>query len=162
MAWRAMATGDLDAVEALAARIHPDYPEDRSVFIERLKLAPEGAFFLEIDGAPQGYLVSHPWRLGEIPPLDSLLGALPDDPDTHYIHDLALAPPARGTGAAAAIVDRLISEVSDILPTISLVAVNGSEPFWSRFGFMVEDRAGLRDKLLSYDSQARFMVRQNR
>ncbi|MFX9008082.1 hypothetical protein ABTN33_19340, partial [Acinetobacter baumannii] len=45
--WRAMSIADLPLVNVLAARIHPDYPEDEVVFAERLRLYPEGCRVLE-------------------------------------------------------------------------------------------------------------------
>jgi hypothetical protein len=40
--WRAMAAADLPAVNALAERIHPSFPEDAAIFAERLRLYPDG------------------------------------------------------------------------------------------------------------------------
>ena len=42
---------------------------------------------------------------------------------------------------------------------MSLVAVNASAPFWSRFGFEIVSEPALDAKLKSYDDAARFMVR---
>ena len=76
--WRAMEAADLAAVERVAAHVHPDYPEDEAVFAERLSLCPEGCLVLARPlGDPCGYVVAHPWRLGQPPALNSLLGALP-------------------------------------------------------------------------------------
>ena len=91
--WRRMAPADLPAVMAIAAVVHPDYPEDEPVFAERLRLAPEGCHVLAGEGgALQGYLVSHPWPAGAVPALNSLLGAIPPGTVNWYIHDLALLP----------------------------------------------------------------------
>jgi len=51
--WRAMSACDLDAVVALAARIHVDHPERGEVLAEKLTLFPDGCFTLEgIGSAP--------------------------------------------------------------------------------------------------------------
>jgi hypothetical protein len=42
---------------------------------------------------------------------------------------------------------------------MSLVAVNGSLPFWYKHGFREVVRPELADKLNSYEHAARFMVR---
>ena len=55
-------------------------------------------------GLLHGYLVSHPWPAGAVPALNSLLGEIPPGTANWYIHDLALLPAGRGTGAAGRIV----------------------------------------------------------
>ena len=160
MHWRAMTTLDLPAVEAIAAEVHPSFPEDLSVFAERQRLYPEGTRLLEMGGLASGYVLSHPWRYGELPPLNSLLGAIPTHADTYYVHDLAMLNSARGTGAAAMIVGDILRHAKAAsLPSVSLVAVNGSIPFWHKHGFRVQNVPELSDKLKSYEDAARLMTR---
>jgi GNAT superfamily N-acetyltransferase len=161
--WRPMREGDLAAVPAVAAVVHPDFPEDVSVFAERLRLSPDGCFALEAAtaaGGLAGYMVSHPWHAGSPPALDTLLVALPEPPGTWYLHDLALLPAARGSGAGAAIVAALADQARrQGFSTLSLVAVGGSSGFWQRQGFSAADDPALSQKLASYGATARFMVR---
>ena len=156
--WRPMRPVDLPAAERIAAVVHPDFPEDETVFAERLALYPEGCRLLVGEGEALGYAITHPWRRGEPPALNSLLGALPARPDTYYIHDLALLPGARGGGAAGRLVT-LLAEQARGLPGMSLVAVNGSVPFWRRQGFSVVREPRLAAKLRSYDAEACLMER---
>ncbi|WP_245431183.1 GNAT family N-acetyltransferase [Rhodoplanes roseus] len=154
-----MAEADLASVLAVAAEVHPDYPEDRAVFAERLRLVPAGCRVLDGAAGLAGYVVSHPWSGGP-PALDSLLGALPDTPETWYLHDLALLSGARGSGAGAAIVAHLAAQARAAgFTTMSLVAVGGSTGFWGRQGFSVVADPALAEKLASYGATARFMVR---
>lgn len=158
--WRAMSGYDLGAVSMIAASVHPDFPESDAVLAERQALYPHGTYLFEVNEKPVGYVLSHPWRLGDLPPLDTLLGTLPAGADTYYIHDLALLPVARRIGAASFIVEALGKHAAAHgFATMSLVAVNGSRGFWERHGFAVEDRPELAEKLLSYEPQARLMVR---
>jgi len=160
MYWRALTNLDLPAVEAIAAQVHPAFPEDAAIFAARQRLYPEGTRLLELNDTPSGYILSHPWHFGQLPALNALLGAVPDDSDTYYLHDLALLPAARGTGAAAMIVgDMLRHARSAGLPSVSLVAVNGSLPFWYKHGFRAVHAPELADKLASYEDAARLMVR---
>ena len=160
VAWRAMTGYDLRAVEAIAAEVHPGLFEAPEVLAERHRLYRNGCYLLEIGEKPAGYLLSHPWRFGALPALNSLLSAIPADANTYYLHDLALLPVARRVGAASRIVEALIKHATARrLPTMSLVAVNGSAGFWERHGFVVTDKPGLEAKLLSYDRAARFMVK---
>lgn len=158
--WRAMSAADLPAINALAVRIHPDFPEDEAVFAERLRLYPDGCRVFERDNRIEAYVVSHPWLRAEPPALNSLLGELPSDPATYYIHDLALAPEARGSGAAPDIVAWLAAHaLTSGLLSMSLIAVNGSSGFWQRQGFEVTHNSLLEAKLRSYGDDAVFMIR---
>lgn len=158
--WRALTIFDLPAVEAIAATVHPAFPEDLAVLAERQRLYPDGARILELGGVPSGYILAHPWRFKSLPVLNSLLGEIPADADTFYLHDLALLPAARGTGAAAMIVGEMLRHARlSHFATVSLVAVNGSQLFWHKHGFRPVDAPELADKLASYDAAARFMAR---
>jgi ribosomal protein S18 acetylase RimI-like enzyme len=158
--WRPMTQADLPGVNAIAAVVHPSYPEDVAIFQERLALYPEGCHVLAATGGTlAGYIVSHPWRDREPPPLNSLLGALPAQPSTYYIHDIALLPEARGAGAAKTITAILIDHARRAgFATVSLIAVNGSQPFWERAGFARIDDRRLAAKLTSYGGDACVMT----
>ena len=161
--WRPMTAKDLTAVDAIAARVHPLYPEEQAVLAERLRLYPDGCraldMALDMGGAGiAGYVLSHPWHLGEPPALNVMLERIPSPGSTYYIHDLALLPEARGSGAGFLIVNELISHARELgLPSLSLVAVNGSMPFWERHGFEAATVQHESSKPSSYGEDARLM-----
>lgn len=158
--WRGMTGFDLPEVERVANTVHPDYFEALEVLSERQMLYRDGAYVLEVGDRISGYVLSHPWRFGDAPALNALIGSLPEEPDTYYIHDIAVLPLARKVGAARQMVESLIKHaIAGGFPSIALIAVNGSQPFWQKFGFAVETVDGLSQKLLSYDGDARYMVR---
>jgi len=131
------------------------------VLAERLKLYQNGCYLLEVGEKPAGYVLSHPWSYGSLPPLNTLLNRLPAEPDTYYLHDLCLLPVARRIGAAGKIVEALAKHAdAEGYPTMTLVAVNSSVPFWERHKFAVTEVPELYGKLLSYEEAARYMVRQ--
>ena len=147
-------------VVQIAAAVHPDFFESPDVLAERQRLYHHGAYLLEVNERPAGYILSHPWELGTLPRLNEALGALPEAADTYYLHDLALLPVARRVGAASYITHALAKHArAHGFPTMSLVAVNGSAPFWERHEFVVTDIPELFPKLLSYEPEARLMVR---
>ena len=155
-----MSASDLPAVNALAARIHPSFPEDAAVFAERLRLYPDGCRVFERGNGIEAYVVSHPWFQIGPPVLNSLLGELPATPAVYYIHDLALAPEVRGLGAAPEIVAWLAAHaLASGLSGMSLIAVNGSSGFWQRQGFAVVEESALAGKLATYDEAACYMRR---
>jgi ribosomal protein S18 acetylase RimI-like enzyme len=156
-----MAEADLDAVCAVARTAFPNHPEDREVFANRLALNPRGCFVLAAgDEQALGYLIAYPWRLDDAPPLNTVVGQLPDAPNVLYLHDLALAPEARGGGHAARIVERLAEQAAQARwPAVALVAVNQAVPFWTGLGFLPRDTPDMTRKLASYGDDARYMVR---
>lgn len=158
--WRLMMPADVPAVLEVSQRVHPAYPEDLAIFAERQRLYPAGCFVLADAAGLHGYALSHPWRFGQPPSLNTLLHALPQYADTYYLHDIALAESARGGGFGGQIVGRLIAvaEASGA-GNLSLVAVNGSVPFWQRQGFAVVEDEAIRTRVLSYDGAASFMAR---
>ncbi len=160
LAWRAMTAYDLPAVATIATKVHPGFFEEPAIFAERQSLYRNGAYLLEIGERPAGYVLSHPWRYGALPKLNSLLEAIPADADTYYIHDLALLPVARRIGAASYIIEALTKHArAQDFATMSLVAVNASQGFWEKHGFVVESAPELSRKLRSYEAAARLMVK---
>jgi GNAT superfamily N-acetyltransferase len=154
-----MEAGDLAAVMSIAEIVHPTFPEKVEVFAERLSLFPRGCLVLDGPDGAEGYVVAHPWRALSIPLLDSLIGQLPRQEGTRYIHDLALLPGARAKRAGSEIVQRLVDEArADAVPSLSLVAVYGSVPFWQRQGFAAVATTELTARLLGYGPGATFMV----
>lgn len=152
-----MRPADLGSVEQVAARVHVDFPEHLDIPRERLALFPAGCMVFADAAQIAGYCIAHPGTFGQPPALDTLLHALPDHADTLYIHDLALLPAARGTGAGRAAVAALIRLAEHhALATLSLIAVSASGPFWQQNGFA---DAVPTKSIASYGAAARFMAR---
>jgi ribosomal protein S18 acetylase RimI-like enzyme len=143
MTWRPMRRADLAAVAALEARCHaPLPPEGEALFAERLALFPEGCLAATDGEGLAGYAVAHPWRTGNPPALGQMLGALPHDADCLHLHDIALAPRARGKGLVGAALLRLAAVARGHgLGAFSLVAVHGTGPLWQRHGFVAAGAA---------------------
>ncbi|RJF83874.1 GNAT family N-acetyltransferase [Azospirillum cavernae] len=159
--WRAMADTDLDAVLGVADVVHPDYPEDRAVFAERLALYPAGCRLAERDGVALGYGVMHPGRLGVPPPLDAPLGALPAAADCLYLHDIALLPETRGLGLGASVLDYAHGLAArGGFAWLALTSTPGARSYWDRAGFTPYDGGGpaLAAKLASYGDGMAYMT----
>lgn len=161
LGWRLMTPDDLDGVVQVARIAFPDHFEDRACFENRLDLHPPGCFVLTgADGGVMGYLVGYPWRGTAAPALNTLIDALPAEPDRLYLHDLALRPESRGGGRTRAAVETLAGHARGLgLPRMALVAVNDATRFWEGQGFSVVDAPDIRAKLESYGSDARYMER---
>ena len=155
-----MQASDLPAVMRIAAQVHPDYPEDEAIFVERQQLYAPGCWVRQQADELCGYLVSHPSRLGMPPALNSLLHALPSPASSYYLHDIALLPAARGANAAGEILAKLCTQaVHEGLDNLSLIAVHQSSPFWQKQQFQPANHLVPADKLHSYDTAACYMVR---
>jgi GNAT superfamily N-acetyltransferase len=151
---------DIPAVYALSRHVHTDHPEREAVLAEKRMLFPTGCFVLEADGGVAGYAFSHPWVKDSVPSLDTFLTALPDHPTTYFIHDVTLDERARGHGYAAKIVPTLMDIArAHGLTHMMLVAVNGAEGFWGRFGFaLIQDAAIQQTVHAKYGSAAALMT----
>jgi GNAT superfamily N-acetyltransferase len=156
--WRPMTSADLPSVDAIARTIHAALPERPEIFEERLRLYPAGCYVLDLSARPAGYVVSHPWRAARPPDLDTLLGAIPADADTYYIHDIALLPEARQTGAGSRIFTFLKGVARrESLPSITLIAVYDAARFWRRHGLRPVEAPALEEKLAGYGPEACLM-----
>ena len=159
--WRRAHVTDLEAISAIAARIHPDLPERPDVLAEKTRLYPDGCRVLVTGNAIAGYGLAHPWMQHRIPPLDDFLGQLPDAADCIYVHDLAVLPDARGGVARAYVAEIEQLARSCGITTLALVSVYGTRVLWERFGFeSVAPDAALRDNLSSYSAAATYMLRE--
>jgi ribosomal protein S18 acetylase RimI-like enzyme len=148
-----MAAADLDFVMALAARLYPDHPESRASFAGKLDAAPDACLVAVREGVAVGYCVALWATCGRPPKLDESAYA-PRAPCGLHLHDIALAPEARGRGLVGAALSHL-SRVADGAP-LSLVAVNGTHALWRRHGFA--EAAVDEDVRASYGPGAVYMV----
>lgn len=161
--WRELSVNDIKSLARVADKIHPDLPESDEVFAERVELFPEGCLGLwegKGDGL-SGYAISHPIKHRQPPALNSLLGKIASDADQYYIHDLAILPKLRGRGFAQNCINKLFA-IAKRYPMTCLISVYGTEPFWSRFGFVpVQIDDVLENKLQDYGDDAVYLERKN-
>lgn len=156
--WRAMRDSDLDRVTAISDVVHGDYRESRAVYAERLALYPAGCIVFERDGVVVGFLVSHPWHRDASPKLNAMLGAIPDDAASYYLHDIALLPETRGSGAGAEATAFVLRHARDAaFGDVTLIAVNGADSYWSGQGFAKVLSTAAGGPLPSYGDGTYFM-----
>lgn len=159
--WRQAHATDLEAISAIAARIHPELPERPDVLAEKMRLFPEGCRVLSAGNEIAGYGLAHPWMQHQIPPLDGFLGQLPDAADCIYVHDVAVLPEHRRGVARAYVTEIELLARSSGITTLALVSVYGTRVLWESFGFQpVTPDAALRDKLSPYGANATYMLRE--
>jgi len=110
--------------------------EDLEVLKSKNSTSPDTCFVcLSNKGDVLGYLLAHPWS-GITPP--KLFEPLPniEQCDYLYLHDMAVSPQSKGKGIGRAIALKLF-EVAQYkgIKSLSLVAVQGAQSFWSIIGF---------------------------
>lgn len=136
---RPLKSEDLDKVLRIQAEAYkPELIESRESFLDKLTLYPEGCL-----GAWKGdhlcaYIFSQPFLYNQIIPLNQVMHHLPVNPDCLYIHDLAVGKQWIGGGKGT----KIFNQIRDLARKqgyrqIKIVAVQGSEPFWTRLGFIV-------------------------
>jgi GNAT superfamily N-acetyltransferase len=153
--WQKMAATDLVFVERLGCALYPNHPESLAAFETKFR-ATEDACLIARDRAdnPVGYCIAVRAELGHPPHLDDTRGP-PRSADCLHLHDLALAPPARGQGLVAAAIAHLESAAHGL--PLTLIAVNGTRALWQRYGFA--DALCAYDLAADYGMDARYMRR---
>jgi ribosomal protein S18 acetylase RimI-like enzyme len=130
---RALTPADLPAALDIQADCYPPAIRDReAAFASRISVAPGWCWAVETDRRLDAYLLSHPWPRMSPPSPDTILTAAGGD--CWYIHDLSVAPHARGEGLARPLLAACLEAHPEITRS-ELVAVPGAAPVWSRLGW---------------------------
>lgn len=156
-----MTPADVPALMQLQARCyHPSMLESEDAFRMRLEAAPDLSWVAEANGKIGAYLVAYRSRIGKL----GALGAPFDiarDPDSLYLHDLAVDPDCKGRGLGPSLVRRALEKASgEGLGYSSLVSVQASRNFWERQGYAIWTGLDARQTahLRTYPGQAWYMV----
>lgn len=137
------------------------YLEGADRFAARLAVAPHSCWLARgADGFARAYLVACPTLRGAITPLNAVFEPAAQ-PDTLYLHDLAVHPDAAGLGLGPRLVHTALAWAAEHhLSHSALVAVQGSLPFWGRLGYAAAPPApGAARALASYGPGALYLAR---
>lgn len=158
---RPLLPADLAAVVRIQAECYTEIvPEQPASLAAKMQGAPGTCFAAEAHQVV-AYLIAVPVVFPHLPMLDAPAFALPPGADTLYLHDLAVAPAGRGTGAGEALVrSALRAGAASGLRQACLVAIQGSVRYWQRFGFetMAVPSPAIAAKLASYGPAAQLMT----
>jgi GNAT superfamily N-acetyltransferase len=140
---RQVADGDWDTIVRLeyAAYAALGLSEDRAALESRVHASPGTCFVAQRGGRVAGYLLALPYPAFQYPDLARAeQGAFQSD--NLHLHDLVVARSLRRTGVARRLLDHLTATAESLaFDRISLVAVAGSEVFWSANGFTAHHEA---------------------
>lgn len=160
LSWQLISESDFPRVNQIGDFAHPFLFERPEVLAEKMRFLPAACQKLVKNEEIVGYGIAHPWVSFHIPPLNSFLGTLPGKPDCLYIHDVVVLPQARGQHAAGEYIAQMLSVARNAgLPVLALVSVYGTSPMWQRYGFREITDRGLDEKIATYGSTARYMIR---
>ncbi|MNT81103.1 Acetyltransferase (GNAT) family protein [compost metagenome] len=98
---------------------------------------------------------------GKVTPLHGDFEAVAQ-PDTLYLHDMAVLPARAGQGLARALLQPLWAQAAEQgMRHSALVSVQGSQAYWERQGYAQQplEDATQRARLTSYGESAVYMVR---
>ena len=139
---RPLTRDDVPAIHALEVDAYlPSLHESAECFTRLIEIYPDGAFGAFDERGLCGYAFGLPLRRGSTLELRSPLAAIPADADAFYIHDVAVAARCQGRGLGRVLVDRLVDLArARGFRRGELVSVQGSAPFWKKFGFREERR----------------------
>jgi len=135
---RAIREGDWAAVDRIQREAFTaEALEDIETIKSLGQLSPETCLIAEREGEPVGYLIAHPWKADDLPPLNTCLREIPEGASTFFLHDLALSPKARGQGVAPGLVAEGLAGARRLgLQDASLLSIQNSRSFWERMGFV--------------------------
>jgi len=157
---RPMHAGDISAVLEIQSHCYDETKlESFQAFLAKFEATPNTCFIALLADVPAGYLVALPVVEGHPPPLNGTSYSVPQAANSLYLHDLAVLPKARGTGAADALVAAYFQALKQSQVQFGcLTAVNASSSYWERFGFRP---AALADEssghMLTYGEGAQYM-----
>ncbi|MFE1027462.1 GNAT family N-acetyltransferase [Streptomyces sp. NPDC058818] len=137
---RRIADGDWDAVVALERDAYSGLglSEGRAALQSRAAASPGTCFVVDVGLRTAGYVLALPYPLHRYPDLEraeETATAFP--PGNLHLHDIVVAPGLRRRGLARHLLHHLTGTARTRGDErISLVAVGGTERFWSARGFV--------------------------
>lgn len=146
----------LPAMVIQAAVYPPEIQDGEAAFASRIAVAPDWCWAVETRGRLAAYLLSHPWTTLQPPGPDTVLSEAAGG--VWYVHDLSVAPEARGQGLG----DRLLAACRAAHPEIrrcELVAVPGAVRFWEKRGWRPIKTPALQAKIAEYGAGSAYMAR---
>ncbi len=153
---------DLPALMAVQLACYGDgFMESTEVFTRRLASPVNCSLALLADGQLCAYLAAYHSVQGKVTPLHGDFEAVAQ-PDTLYLHDMAVLPTRAGQGLAQALLTPLWERAQqEGLRHTALVSVQGSQGYWARHGYAQQtlQDAVQRQRLATYGEGASYMVR---
>jgi ribosomal protein S18 acetylase RimI-like enzyme len=129
--------------------------EPKEVFFSFIR-EPRNKCFLFLEGDTIiGYCIAHPYSIDKLSPPELHTESptiLPEMKDW-FIHDMAFHPSFHTMGYGNLLYNHFLNSVSKT-SSLSLVAVNGANTFWKKYGFIEYNKENME----SYTEDAIYMI----
>lgn len=162
MVVRPLALSDLAELLAVQLACYGEgFVESSEVFARRLASPANCSLVLEREGEVCAYLAAYRSVRGKVTPLHGDFEAVAQ-PDTLYLHDMAVLPACAGQGLARALLQPLWAQArAEGLRHSALVSVQGSQAYWERHGYVLQSLTDVdqQPRLASYGEGAVYMAR---
>lgn len=156
---RSLAVSDIPAVYETQVGAYKDSSisyEPPETFAAYLRAFPAGCVAAVANDSLVAYGIGHPWLKGAHLPLDITELELPTTPTCFHVHDIAVR--MKGVGLGRHLLRRLVEvAVEERLEFLDLVAVEGADTYWHRFGFRPSEPESQAARTL-YGSTAVYML----
>src|SRR3979409_553932 len=155
---RHISDSDWASIVALEASAYTDsgLSEERDVLESRARTSPATCFVLDTGQQIAGYLLALPYPMFQYPDL-TRTAETSFDSRTLHLHDLVIASNFRKHGLAKHLLHHLAATArSRMYERISLIAVAGSDTFWSANGYNTHPAVSLPK---NYGADAVYMSR---
>ena len=135
---RRVINSDLKHILHIQRKVYlEDLIETSQSISSKLTISPETCFVHLTGNNVNAYCLCYPFPKLESPPLNDVLDKNYSS-ENLFVHDLCVSPQYRGLGIAKIMIDHLFEVCrSHNFHSMTLVAVQNSEKFWHKFGFVV-------------------------
>ena len=132
---------DVAAIFALQKHCYSEnFHESEKAFLSKINGAKGFCWVAERHNTLLAYLMSVPAKTTYLPCLNTENYQQPEGADILYLHDMAIAPQARGLGLKRLLLDKALACAEQAHFTRAvLIAVQNSVPIWEKEGFSVVD-----------------------
>jgi ribosomal protein S18 acetylase RimI-like enzyme len=154
---------DMDRILEIQSKcFRPGYHESRDSLFSKIKSSSDTCITAIVGNEIAGYFFSVPTDFYEPPVFNSTQHILNSTHDCLYLHDLSVDPKFRGMGIGSILLERLHEKAKEkSLNKLSLIAIDGLVPYWSKNGFSVVTviPQKLSDCLQSYGKSCTYMLK---
>lgn len=160
---RTATLSDLPCIARIQAACYKsEFLEHNIAFSSKLQQAAHTCWLACVDRQVVGYLISLPVTPATFPPLNATTFCLNPTATMLYLHDLAVHPDYRASGAGRQLIQHAKAQARQWgFKHLTLIAVQDSSSYWQKQGFELIDPVSLdlQHKVASFGQDA-FLMQQ--
>lgn len=152
---------DLPCIATIQACCYePEFVENDTAFSSKLQQATSTCWLACVNQQVVAYLISLPVSPATFPVLHATEFCLTPDANMLYLHDLAVHPEYRSSGAGRELIQHAKAQARQLgFKTLCLIAVQDSSSYWQKHGFETINPVvwNVRHKVASFGQDACLM-----